>query len=1424
MKKAILLMFFCISLTSSVAGDDGGITPLWNKSGNVYTCRNCSDCNDAIANASAGDIVQLNESVINQSGTCIDFNGKDNVTFSCQGYTINGDGTGNGIWLSNVGDGSHNNTVRDCPNISSFGSGILIWSSDNNTITNVTTSNNTNGIYIGSFSVSNILYNINSSNNQLGFILALTSNNTLFNVTASGNTRYGIYVWTATDNTLFNATITTSGNQGGFLAYGDSSYRNNITSSVSVDGKPVQYFDSLYKTCPNNSIISYNDTFSHIAFVTCDNVTLENTTASDGIHLWYTDNFRFYNITSSGSIDGIYLYSSGSNTLFNITASDNQDYGIHLHRDSDSNNITDSRIENNTIAGVYLDEIGATDPEYNLIYNNVLNNTLNLKIDTGITNDNYFNTSLTSGINIFGGDRVGGNFWAEPAGTGWSEVCNDSVAPWGVCDESYNLTNGTGISMSEAWDYLPLTEQHTWECSNCSNCNTAIANAAAGDTIILTADIINHSGTCIDFNGKDNITFSCQGNTVSGDGVGVDFGIFLSDAGDGSNNNTVRDCPNISGFDSGIRIQFSSKNTLTNITALNNIFYGISLWYADSNILSNITASDNSRAILLGFSNSNILTNITASNNQQYGIWIYRNADSNNITYSRIENNTLAGIFLDENFGDDPEYNLIYNNFLNNTLNLKIETFITNPNYFNTTLTSASNIIGGGSIGGNFWAEPLGTGWSEVCNDTAPPFGICDEPYNLSNGTSVAVDWLPLTEAICGETINTDLTLAGDLYCPGDTALILGADHITIDCNNYRIYSNNTSNTYGINVSGRNNITIKNCNIEYFDDQIYLKDTNNSILYNNNITSLMQYGLRLVNSNNNNITSNYVSSNPSHAIFLQGSNNNTLIDNSGISNLDKGIYLISSSENTLINNTGTSAEAVGITLDSSHNNTLTNNNGTSNLEAGIYLAYSSNNTLSGNSGTSNSEVGLYLSYSSENNLASNTGISNSYYGIAFESSTLNCLNKSYAAGGTYGIYIEKSNHSNITNAVISGSVKDIYVISDSTTFDIWFINCTFNKSSVNVSGVANNITIADYIRANVTNFTGGGVLQNANVTVYDVNGALVFSEITDVNGLTPWHIGIEYVQNGTGKIQHINYTVNASLANYVNASVSWNISMDESVDVVMMIIDTVQPHIIPYEPGNDTNVSGNALFIGYVSDVVGVKNVSLYLNGTLNQTNSTGLSDINYSFTVSDLAAGIWNWYYRACDYMTPANCNNSVTRTFTLVTTTTTTSATTTTKKKKSSGGGSSGGGVSVPRKESCFDGLLNQNETGVDCGGPCQPCISCSDGVQNQGEEGVDCGGPCPPCETTITSTTVTQTTETTQTTITTTIIPATSTTIQANITPLTTETTLPEKSFINITISPEIALVLALVLVLFSLFLLYLAQRKGKGGGTEAGDIVL
>jgi len=59
-------------------------------------------------------------------------------------------------------------------------------------------------------------------------------------------------------------------------------------------------------------------------------------------------------------------------------------------------------------------------------------------------------------------------------------------------------------------------------------------------------------------------------------------------------------------------------------------------------------------------------------------------------------------------------------------------------------------------------------------------------------------------------------------------------------------------------------------------------------------------------------------------------------------------------------------------------------------------------------------------------------------------------------------------------------------------------------------------------------------------------------------------------------------------------------------------------------------------------------------------------------------------------------------------------------------------GGTDCAPCPPTCNDGVQNQGETEVDCGGPnCEPCPTCFDGIQNGDEEGVDCGGTeCLPC----------------------------------------------------------------------------------------------
>jgi len=81
-----------------------------------------------------------------------------------------------------------------------------------------------------------------------------------------------------------------------------------------------------------------------------------------------------------------------------------------------------------------------------------------------------------------------------------------------------------------------------------------------------------------------------------------------------------------------------------------------------------------------------------------------------------------------------------YNNYFNNTVNVKIDEY-SNIKGWNTTLTSGTNIIGGPYIGGNYWAKPDGTGFSQTAVD-ANGDGIADSAYVIDENN---IDYLPFT-------------------------------------------------------------------------------------------------------------------------------------------------------------------------------------------------------------------------------------------------------------------------------------------------------------------------------------------------------------------------------------------------------------------------------------------------------------------------------------------------------------------------------------------------------------------------------------------------------------------------------------------------------------------------------------------------------
>ncbi|NOQ37727.1 hypothetical protein GQ472_02455, partial [archaeon] len=406
-----------------------------------------------MVSSTAGDTIKLTENITGQSSTCIDFDGKDNVTFDCQDNYINGTDTAStyGIYLSDANGGSTNTTIRNC-NISNFYYGIYLDSSSNNNLTSITSNYNSDhgiyiflssnnnlteitsnynsrfGIYLHSSSNNNTLNNITSNYNSLyGIYLYTSSNNNLTSITSNYNSQYGIYLRSSSNNTINSANITKStGQQGLYVSGGSLSYysTNNFTEFYINDIK-IHYFGNSQTACPDDQIIDlsqspYLDNVSHIQLAGCDNVTVKNGIIDnyDGIYFSFTDNSQINNMTvnntriavglensnfnilndietSNNSDDGIYLAGSNNNLTL-ITSNYNSDNGIKLS--SSSNNSLTSITSNYNIRGIYL-HFGSN--------NNLTSITSNHNSGSGIQLDSSSNNNLTSiTLNYNPGDGI----------------------------------------------------------------------------------------------------------------------------------------------------------------------------------------------------------------------------------------------------------------------------------------------------------------------------------------------------------------------------------------------------------------------------------------------------------------------------------------------------------------------------------------------------------------------------------------------------------------------------------------------------------------------------------------------------------------------------------------------------------------------------------------------------------------------------------------------------------------------------------------------------------------------------------------------------------------------------------------------------------------------------------------------------------
>jgi len=250
---------------------------------------------------------------------------------------------------------------------------------------------------------------------------------------------------------------------------------------------------------------------------------------------------------------------------------------------------------------------------------------------------------------------------------------------------------------------------------------------------------------------------------------------------------------------------------------------------------------------------------------------------------------------------------------------------------------------------------------------------------------------------------NVTYTLTDDIaenVTAGSCAIIIQRDNIVLDGAGYTLQGTQASDSRGIELTGRSNVTIKNMKITAYEYGIWLASSSDNSVSGNDITANNGEGIRLDYSSDNSVSGNNITANDGDGIGLYYSSSNNGVSGNNVTNNGDGIYLYSSFYNSVSGNDITANNGEGIGLDYSSDNSVSGNNITANDGDGIGLYYSSvNNSVSGNNITANNGEGIYLHMSSNNTICHNNFINNTSQ-VTFSGST-NVWDESYPSGGNF---------------------------------------------------------------------------------------------------------------------------------------------------------------------------------------------------------------------------------------------------------------------------------------------------------------------------------------------------------------------------------------------------------------------------------------
>jgi len=795
----------------------------------------------------------------------------DNIVLDCGGYSITGSSSEDiGIYAQ----GRKNITIENC-NISDYYNGIYATYTNNSNFKN----NMISGVYAD------------------GIVLNISNNNYFFNNTIDVM-HFGVSVYDSNNTTFRNTTINNAG-RGFFVgapeyALGDTGklYSVDVDNKTNfVDGLPIQFFDSFYKACPNDQVLSYVYNYSLIAFYGCDNITFGQTTATDGVYFWMTPNSYIGFVDSSNSEYGLYIAYSD-----NVTIKDSlfwmDNYGIFSHL---SNNLS---IEENIINDSYFMGINLILSDSSYLFNNSLNSLdslygiyIQISNDVKLRNNSVIKAPGYSGIQVGGSPTIRNDVDTTNTVDGFPVKYIDGLHV--ACPNNTVVSYLDSYSMVGFVDCVNVTLNFTaaedsiyfYFMKDSSVIDSEVFNSSSG-VYITNANNVSISDSSFEDNGENFYIYDSVGVHIVGNNVTNGEGVFSYNL---SNSVIEQNIMNCSSYYSGIYFIDSDSNNITG-NQIRDGSHGIYLDESNNNkLVDNFITNSGDNDFYSNNSNNNVIINLTTTDT------------SSNFTYAgALELAHADDIAPPTNYGD-----------INHFLNISGDRWIS----INVSYTD-SDVTGVNTSTIRLWKYSSGS-WSNL---TGSVNGINTAgKYVYANITNFSSTFAPLgnitatCELVCdSESCVENNNTPGVKICLNasiNAALTIAADNQTLDCNGYSLTG--TGSDYGVNVSRKVNVTIKNCNINSFDYCINIFRTNYSYVVDNNIDNCTTVGIVVsgVDSGYNNLVRDTVN-NSNVGILISGSDydnitNNTIM-NSGNHDLDLSDAVGLLAINQILNDTATS--------------------------------------------------------------------------------------------------------------------------------------------------------------------------------------------------------------------------------------------------------------------------------------------------------------------------------------------------------------------------------------------------------------------------------------------------------------------------------------------------------------------------------------